>query len=229
LNTLYCFPELSETEAAHREALIELENMRSTMARMEQEREDMMAEVEAQIELALTSMTANLDLDDDDDDNYGSRPQSVMSSRSRPRSRRPSDAMSAGTHLRSIATDSTLAEAYKELDQDAARRKLGSTLVEENEEEEPPSPVQMRRFSISEPDLSQDGGMRTMDEGISEKSDKIAEKVMQIQQKVGSSHGSGICQLLTDSHCSPARRRSRGRPSGFHMDRALSTSCQWQR
>lgn len=157
--------------------------MKEMMDRMEEERAEMVAEVEAQIERALTSMAVDLD----DSDYASSRPTSRLSNRSGTRSRRPSDAAKS-RHLRSFATESTLAESYGELI-DADGEGLGpsektvrqtDTIVEDDEEE----PVARRkRFSASEMDAPQDG-MDAVDEGISQKSDKIAQKVLEIQQKV---------------------------------------------
>jgi hypothetical protein len=184
-----CFPELKETESAHREALIELQKMRDTMDTMEQERAEMVAEVEAQIEKALASMAVDIDDSDDDDD---SRPGSRMSSSSvgrpsRPnsrtsRSRRTSD---AGTRkqLRSFATESTLVETYETMREEAqGKLELAKEEVIEEEDEAPQSPTKTNRFSASG-DGQQDG-MTAVDEGISERSDRIAAKVLQIQQKV---------------------------------------------
>ena len=65
------FPaELKETEEAHNKALRELEEMRNTMEKMEEERAEMIAEVEAQIERALAHMA----VDAEDSDYGGSRP-----------------------------------------------------------------------------------------------------------------------------------------------------------
>ena len=62
-----------------------------------------------------------------------------------------------------------------------------STVQEVEEEEEVPlSPSKKKRFSATQGDLPQDG-MTAVDEGISQKSDKIAKKVLQIQRKVCSS------------------------------------------
>ncbi|KAJ7706185.1 AEX-3 domain-containing protein [Mycena rosella] len=181
--------QLKETESAHSEARNELERMRDTMEKMEQERAEMVAEVEAQIERALASMAVDVDSDYD-----GSRPNSRLSSRpgSRSRSRRTSDADAHGAKwpLRSIGTESTLAESeYEEtgLEGDVGfgkrmDRQTG-TIPEDDEEETPASPNRKKRFSASERDLPQDG-MNAVDEGISLKSDRIAQKVLEIQQKL---------------------------------------------
>ncbi|RXW22953.1 hypothetical protein EST38_g2921 [Candolleomyces aberdarensis] len=183
--------ELRETEGAHREATLELERMKETMERMELERSEMIAEVEAQIERALASMAVDID-----DSDYGSsRPQSRLSTSSRfsskslpTRSRRPSDAVK-NKHLRSFATDSTLAETYGEDDTITvplegglgARTGLPEGTIEEEDEEV--SATKKKRFSASEVEMAQDG-MTAVDEGISFKSDKIAQKVFEIQQKL---------------------------------------------
>ncbi|KAJ7125580.1 AEX-3 domain-containing protein [Mycena crocata] len=179
--------QLKDTESAHTEAMHELEQMRETMEKMEQERAEMVAEVEAQIERALASMAVDIDSD------YGSsRPSSRMSSRpgsragsSVSRSRRTSDA--AKRPLRSFGTESTLAESYEEADLERVGAKQldreTDTIPEGEEEETPASSNRKKRFSASEADMPQDG-MNAVDEGISQKSDKIAQKVLEIQQKV---------------------------------------------
>ena len=57
---------------AHRQALQELEQMRQNMEKMEEERAEMIAEVEAQIERALAHMAVDVE----DSDYGGSRPSS---------------------------------------------------------------------------------------------------------------------------------------------------------
>ncbi len=175
--------ELSETEKAHKEALGELENMRHTMEKMEEERAEMIAEVEAQIERALASMAVDMDESD-----YDSRPSSRLSSRSAPSTlRRPSD--SRPRPLRSFSTESTLAESYRVDSRDdtlvGGKGGIRESTVEEvdEEEEETVTTTKKKRFSATRSDLPQDG-MTAVDEGISQKSDKIAQKVLQIQRKV---------------------------------------------
>jgi hypothetical protein len=185
------FSELKDTEIAHRDALVELQKMRDTMDNMEQERAEMVAEVEAQIEKALASMAVDIEDSDEDDD---SRPGSRMSSSSigrlsRPnsrtsRSRRTSDA-GARKQLRSFGTESTLVETYETMREEAqGKLELAKEEVIEEEDEAPQSPTKTNRFSASG-DGHQDG-MTAVDEGISERSDRIAAKVLQIQQKVES-------------------------------------------
>jgi len=179
--------ELRDTESAHKDAVVELERMRETMEKMEQERAEMVAEVEAQIERALESMAVGLD----ESDYESSRPHSRLSGKSGAtsagtRSRRPSDGART-RHLRSFATDSTLAETFEEenvpdsASSTQAERKTDT--IEEGDEEESSSPKKKKRFSASgePPD-----NMAAVDEGISQKSDKIAQKVLEIQSKVRS-------------------------------------------
>lgn len=157
--------------------MLELDRMKDTMDKMEQERAEMVAEVEAQIERALASMAVDID-----DSDYGSsRPHSRLSNTSGPLT----DTVKS-RHLRSFGTDSTLAESYGE-DVEAVEETShadkpdrGNAIIEEEEEEEEEITLTNRkRFSASEMD-----GMNAVDEGISQKSDKIAQKVLEIQQKV---------------------------------------------
>ncbi|KAJ6575111.1 AEX-3 domain-containing protein [Mycena capillaripes] len=197
--------QLKDTEHAHTEAMAELERMRDTMEKMEQERAEMVAEVEAQIERALASMAVDIDSDYDDDESrpdsrLSSRPGSRMSSASR--SRRASDAKRP---LRSFSTESTLAESYEAADLDMQHvgpaKQLDretDTIPEGEEDEMPASPNRKKRFSASETDMPQDG-MNAVDEGISQKSDRIAQKVMQIQQKARTL-GRGCFLSLTTVH-----------------------------
>lgn len=184
---------LVETEQAHKDALFELERMRDTMERMEQERAEMVAEVEAQIERALASMAVDIDVDESDySGELSPRPESRMSnsakSASGTRSRRTSDAVkndNSGSRLRSFGTESTLAESYERGMDDTlvAGKSERETDTITEEEEAPVSPTKKKRFSATQNEVVQDG-MMAVDEGISERSDKIALKVLQIQQKV---------------------------------------------
>ncbi len=140
---------------------------------MEIERAEMVAEVEAQIERALASMAVDLD----ESDYVSSRPQSRLSTASGTRSRKQSDAAMKTKVLRSFSTESTLAEQREE--GDAAKE---HSAEEVDLQSSSPAP-RKKRFSASEVDLPQDG-MNAVDEGISIKSDKIAQKVIEIQHKV---------------------------------------------
>jgi nicotinamide N-methyltransferase len=182
--------ELRDTEQAHKDASSELDRMRDTMEKMELERAEMVAEVEAQIERALASMAVGMD-----DSDYGSsRSHSRLSnvSGSSASSRRPSDS-SKSRYLRSFATESTLAESYDEeieeieeapeADQTVKKpiSRETSTIVEDDEAETTSS--KKKRFSASDMEIGHDG-MTAVDEGISSKSEKIAQKVLEIQHKV---------------------------------------------
>ncbi|KAJ3760366.1 DENN domain-containing protein [Lentinula raphanica] len=176
--------QLKETELAHQEALSELGRMKETMETMELERADMIAEVEAQIERALASMAVGVD-----DSDYGSRPSSRLSNASSaPRSRRPSDAAKS-RHLRSFGTESTLADSYEDDELGGpilAPTERANGTIQEEEETEDVTVVDLKkkkRFSASEVDAPQDG-MVAVDQGITEKSDKIAQKVLEIQAKL---------------------------------------------
>ncbi|EIN13751.1 hypothetical protein PUNSTDRAFT_59127, partial [Punctularia strigosozonata HHB-11173 SS5] len=173
--------QLKETEVAHKDAMLELEKMKETMEKMEQERAAMIEEVEAQIERALASMAIDMD-DGSDYSDDGS--QYSRGNKSKSGSRRPSvsgRSTSRSRHMRSFATESTLAESSSK---DELNTKVDTVLEENEEEEQPLSPSKKKRFSAgSIGDAGQDG-IAAVDEGISERTDRIAEKVLQIQQKV---------------------------------------------
>ena len=245
--------QLADTEGAHRAAVEELERMKTTMEKMEEERAFMVAEVEAQIERALASMMLGTESDEAEEwdeeqleeipnsphpsaaasssvmpkpqsratsaTRNGSRPhspRSVTSNRSRSR---PST--SQGQHtIRSFGTASTLAEIVDRVEsvqkQLKAQKEEGyNTSSGADEEEESPPKVRptspkaastksgrtastksgkhshghARRFSAAVPIVEsdgspQEGSMRAIDENITERADKIAEKVQQIQHKV---------------------------------------------
>ncbi|KAF8846388.1 hypothetical protein BDN67DRAFT_891274 [Paxillus ammoniavirescens] len=221
---------LADTEHAHNEALVELERMREMMERMEEERAEMVAEVEAQIERALASMAVDVDESD-----YGgelsSRPGSRMSASARSasgtRSRRTSDAVknaageNSGSRLRSFGTESTLAEAYERgMDDTLVAGKTDretDTITEE--EETPVSPTKKKRFSATQTEVVQDG-MMAVDEGISERSDRIAQKVLQIQQKVGDNPS------YTNVRAN-LRSSSVGKRIGFRAHPRLEEEIRW--
>ncbi|KAF7784321.1 hypothetical protein Agabi119p4_486 [Agaricus bisporus var. burnettii] len=171
--------QLRETETAHHDAVKELAQMKETMEKMEIERAEMVAEVEAQIERALASMAVDLE----ESDYTASRPQSRLSSTSGLRSRRSSDAGTKVKALRSFATDSTLAEKNEEDVEE--KEEMGEKEPPENTQSDSSPLPRKKRFSASDVDIPQDG-MNAVDEGISLKSDKIAQKVLEIQQKLES-------------------------------------------
>ncbi|KIK70981.1 hypothetical protein GYMLUDRAFT_185209 [Collybiopsis luxurians FD-317 M1] len=173
--------QLKETESAHQEALAELATMKETMEAMELERADMIAEVEAQIERALASMAVGVDESD-----YGSsRPSSRLSNASSTRSRGPSDA-SKPRNLRSYGTESTLAESYRGDGPILAPTERANGTIQEDVEEEENANVEVlkkKRFSASDVDPPQDG-MGAVDDKITERSDKVTEKILEIQTKL---------------------------------------------
>ena len=175
------------------------------MVRMEQERLEMVAEVEAQIERALASMQVEV-LSDVSEYSDDSRPNSRMSRPTTPgtpktRSRRGSI---TEKRLRSYGTESTLVDYNDDARHHAADR---STTVIEEAEEEAEGDEKRKRTSVEEAqdipdedltivkrfsaeanraDKNHQDAMGAVDMGISEKSDKIAQKVMEIQRKVNS-------------------------------------------
>lgn len=151
--------------------------MREQMSKMEEERSQMIAEVEMQIERALASMAVDMD----DSDYGGSRPSSRLSSRSAPSTLR----RSGDRPLRSFSTESTLAESYADDNQDFMLKteRVTTTVPEEDEESEEVSRLKKKRFSATGGEVPQHD-MSAVDEGISQKSDHIAQKVLQIQRKV---------------------------------------------
>jgi nicotinamide N-methyltransferase len=189
------FSELVDTEVQHRDALVELEKMKANMEELERERALMIEEVEAQIERALASMTFS----DGFSDVTGSRPGSAMSSRP------PSAAgMTSSRTLRSFGTATTLAEDAREDDEeqdmpeidDEDRTKVERSAeepvvevkkVEKSEEvlqqgDHALTEAKLKRFSASK--RESEDGFGAVDQGISERSDLVAQKVLQIQQKV---------------------------------------------
>lgn len=179
------------------------------MVRMEQERLEMVAEVEAQIERALASMQVEI-LSEVSEYSDDSRPNSRMSdlptvprrpmSPGTPNSRSRRGSMTE-KRLRSYGTESTL------VDYDDARHHVAdrsATVIEETEEdaegegrkkrpsidevqEIPDEDVTIvkKRFSAegNGTDKHHQDAMGAVDMGISEKSDKIAQKVLEIQRK----------------------------------------------
>ena len=151
----------------------ELEDMRTNMEKMEEERAAMVAEVEAQIERALHSMIMSDPEPDDPELEDVASPRT-----SHPTSRR-SSVTSGPRALRSFGTETTLAEDAEAEAEAAASDKQ----TREQEELLDVEPKKLKRFSATQRDSPGDG-MDAVDEGISEKSDRISRKVLEIQQKV---------------------------------------------
>jgi EEF1A N-terminal glycine/lysine methyltransferase len=89
--------------------------------------------------------------------------------------------------LHSFGTESTLVESYDAMREEAqAKLDFAKEELVEEEDEAPASPSRKKRFSSSGVE-GQPDGMTAADEGISERSDRTGQKVLQIQQKVRSS------------------------------------------
>ncbi|KAG6890405.1 hypothetical protein C0995_008759 [Termitomyces sp. Mi166 len=229
--------QLKETELAHKEAILELERMRETMEKMERERAEMVAEVEAQIERALASMAVDLDESDYANSRPNSRPSSRLSSTSRPsRSRQPSDAATKARLLRLFGTEETLAETYGEIEDEELPTKNMTKTKETIPEADGSMTPNKRRFSASELNMPQDG-MSAVDEGISVKSDKIAQKVLEIEQKLENAlaaerrsnkqnllHGSGDESSDVPSIHRRAPKSSRSKPMSKSRTRSGTAS-----
>ncbi|KAJ7071033.1 DENN domain-containing protein [Mycena amicta] len=204
--------QLKETESAHSEAMAELERMRLTMEKMEQERAEMVAEVEAQIERALASMAVDIE-SDYASSRPSSRASSLPGSRTASRSRRGSEAKRP---LRSFGTESTLAEEYAAMAVTSKPLERETETIPEAEEETPAAP-RKKRFSVTEADIQQDG-MNAVDESISIKSDRIAQKVLEIQQKLENA--------LANERRTHRKRPSTGRESEGDTSETASTRAR---
>lgn len=170
--------------------MLELAQMKETMDTMEQERAEMVAEVEAQIEKALASMAVDMD----ESDYVSSRPNSRLSSTSKysTKSRRKSDATNKTQPSRSNTMETTSVDSStdrEDLGLAPADESLEDAEVVEDDNEDVTivAPSKKKRFSASELEMFQDS-MNAVDEGISLKSDKIAQKVLEIEQKVRPPH-----------------------------------------
>lgn len=188
--------ELHDTESAHRTALVELEKMRAAMEKMEEEREQLVEEVEAQIERALMSMSMSIGTSENGDSDYdGEADVDGQSGSSRPVSRL-SDTPQSRPVTRAMSTDSATLAGTAENDDIIRHSVESSAIAEENEDESsngegvsPPTEreqqVQKRIDASSAPAGEQgEDAMGAVDEGIHTNSDKIAQKVLQIQQKL---------------------------------------------
>lgn len=206
-------PELNNTEAAHREAMIELDRMKDEMDEMERERSQMIAEVEAQIERALVSMAFSDNMSDAGLSEGGtSRPGSALSSRPSSRPGSSNGGVIPGAHLRSFGTATTLAVDDHLVDSHPYGEENGpglgsptkmTTVAEVDEMPEhnhhhhrqhqegsqqlqPLSEGNIRRWSATKTRdrESHTDGLNAIDSGITERSDAVAQKMLQIQQKV---------------------------------------------
>lgn len=202
--------ELRETEGAHRTAVVELEQMRQNMIRMEEERAAMMAEVEAQIERALQSMMVSESEPEDQDRLLSytsprhSRPSSRRSSINSANGSRPPRSFGVSGPLtedveaeeEAAAGDNKLQAGKTDSEKDKFLKATGKEKEQEKKEKEQETevePKKLKRFSATR-ELPGDS-IYAVDENISERSDRISRKVMEIQQKV-------FFSLLFHSHIS---------------------------
>ena len=155
--------------------------MREAMEKMEEERAQLVAEVEAQIERALASMSMAIDVSDSEDGSQAGSHRSVLADSrpaSGPGSRRSSNA-GQSFPPRSISTESTLAETAET---DEETRHSVDSSVGVTEEDAPPRSI----TNVEAPRVVERGNdaMSAVDEGIHQNTDNISKKVLQIQQKV---------------------------------------------
>lgn len=189
--------------------MIELDRMKEEMDEMERERSQMIAEVEAQIERALVSMAFSDNMSDAGLSEGGtSRPGSALSSRPSSRPGSSTGVAGSNTHLRSFGTATTLAiddqlvdsHPYGEENDPGLGSPTKMTTVKEVDELQeqnhhqhpdgsqhlqPLSEGNIRRWSAARRDRdSHADGLNAIDVGITERSDAVAQKMLQIQQKV---------------------------------------------
>ena len=169
--------------------------MRVEMEDMEVEREQMVAEVEAQIERALASMTLSDHYESDHSQvsNFTNRTGHRFAS-GRSNASRPGTSSGVGARpMRSFGTASTLANRASE-DSHAEENLPDDTLVSPKEEDsvsnnkdsielsDAPQP-RKRRFSNTASEAHLDG-LDAVDLGISQRIDTVSEKMFAIQAKV---------------------------------------------
>ncbi|KZO98294.1 hypothetical protein CALVIDRAFT_478877 [Calocera viscosa TUFC12733] len=181
---------LSHVEHEHQDALSQLDQMRLNMEAMEREREQMVAEVEEQIERALASMSFNDSMSETGTSRTGSRAGSRASTPGSGSNtgRRIPRSYSTGTTLRDNLDEEDLIEheiGMNAGDIETGKRRLEKIEEQARESDASPPPARKKRFSASGRDQGAEDAMGAVDAGISEKSDRISEKVNQIQMKVG--------------------------------------------
>lgn len=148
--------------------------MRQAMEKVEEERAQLVAEVEAQIERALASMSMAVEMDESEEE-IGSH----RSASPRPRSDTgQSNVDEHSTPVRPFSTDSTLA-GTAETDEET-RHSLESSIIPEENDTVVSTTESNGQSTV---DRSNDT-MVAVDEGIHQNTDRIAQKVLQIQQKV---------------------------------------------
>ncbi|KAL5535522.1 hypothetical protein ACEPAF_3616 [Sanghuangporus sanghuang] len=221
--------QLRETETAHRDALIELENMRSAMQKMEDERDKLVAEVEMQIERALQSMSMSIEMSDSEED--GSQlggENSAVSSRS---SSRVGSSHATRSPMRTQSIDSATLAGTAESEEITKHSLETTTIAEEEEEEAPVSTTMNIDATETAVDRSQDA-MVAVDEGIHSNTDRIAQSVLQIQQKLEALAHPRVAQwrpsLDSETEGSDRergkKRRSLGYESGANRTRSNTVS-----
>ncbi|KAG8741009.1 hypothetical protein FRC10_003468 [Ceratobasidium sp. 414] len=205
--------ELHAKEEAHQAALVELDTMKRNMDEMERERAQMVAEVEAQIERALASMafsdgegfsdysrpgSAMSEVSGENSGIHGhsgigvghASVQGLRHVESGPGLRHASGqsfgsgSLSDGAssrRLRSMATATTLADDASD---EVTRVGVDISSAMAKEGMEDPTSLGARRFSASKHEGVD--GFVAVDQGITERSDVVAMKVHQIQQKLES-------------------------------------------
>jgi EEF1A N-terminal glycine/lysine methyltransferase len=173
---------------AHKEAVMELAKMRAEMEQMESEREQLVAEVELQIERALHSMTLSMEMSDSEEDGSQVDENASASASSRPQSKlgRHSRASSnaVGSSPRTQSIDSATLAGTTEAGESVRHSLDADAIKEEDENESTESPTAPNNIDATAPvDRTMDT-MVAVDEGIHSNSDRIAQSVLQIQQKV---------------------------------------------
>jgi nicotinamide N-methyltransferase len=180
--------KLRETEEAQRKAAIEVAEMREQMRGLEEEREAMIKEVEAQIETAIQAMAVGVDAPGEELDFDSGDEQAGGEAWRRIKSRKNSIAslkkIKSSGHLRSFPTDTTLSEfppmpvrQKESMESEQSTKASLDKRVDDQDE----AAVNLKRFSALAND---EDGMVAVDAGIMQSSDRIAQKVQQIQQKV---------------------------------------------
>lgn len=157
--------------------------MRLAMQKMEDERDKLVAEVELQIERALQSMSMSIEMSDSEEDGSQLGDNSAISSRSSSRMRSRSASRATRSPMRTQSIDSATLAGTAESEEMTKHSLETTTIVEEEEEEAPVSTTMNIDATETTVDRSQDA-MVAVDEGIHSTTDRIAQSVLQIQQKV---------------------------------------------
>lgn len=151
--------------------MIEMERLRDYIDKMEEERSQLVAEVEAQIERALANMAIPVEMSDSEAEEGSQMLDSLPPTR-------PASSAGVSFARRSINTETTLADTG-ETDEET-RHSVDSTIPEIDERDA----ASETNHSQRTPGDKGSDAMDAVDEGIHQNSDKIAQKVLQIQQKV---------------------------------------------